>query len=56
MRITFRGADIYTVGPPAAGGLVIGEILKIVYERQLDNQVRTLEEAIESARRIMGSS
>jgi len=34
----------------------VGEILKIVYEQQLDNQVRTLEEAIESARRIMGSS
>jgi len=32
----------------------VGEILKIVYEQQLDNQVRTLEEAIESARRIMG--
>jgi gamma-glutamyltranspeptidase/glutathione hydrolase len=29
VRITFRGADIYTVAPPAAGGLVIGEILKI---------------------------
>jgi tRNA nucleotidyltransferase (CCA-adding enzyme) len=34
----------------------VGEILKIVYERQLDNQVRTLEEAIESARRIMGGN
>jgi tRNA nucleotidyltransferase (CCA-adding enzyme) len=31
----------------------VGEILKIVYEQQLDNQVRTLEQAIESARRIM---
>jgi len=29
VRIAFRGADIYTVAPPAAGGLVIGEILKI---------------------------
>jgi tRNA nucleotidyltransferase (CCA-adding enzyme) len=33
----------------------VGEILKIVYEQQLDNQVTTLEQAIESARRIMGS-
>ena len=32
----------------------IGEILKIVYEQQLDNHVTTLEQAIESARRIMG--
>jgi tRNA nucleotidyltransferase (CCA-adding enzyme) len=32
----------------------VGEILKIVYEQQLDNQVTTLEQAIESARRIMG--
>ncbi|HSY50336.1 MAG TPA: gamma-glutamyltransferase family protein [Thermoanaerobaculia bacterium] len=30
VRITFRGADIYTVAPPAAGGLVIGSILKII--------------------------
>jgi gamma-glutamyltranspeptidase/glutathione hydrolase len=29
VRITFRGADIYSVAPPAAGGLVLGEILKI---------------------------
>jgi tRNA nucleotidyltransferase (CCA-adding enzyme) len=33
----------------------VGEILKQVYEQQLDNQVTTLEQAIESARRIMGS-
>jgi len=32
----------------------VGEVLKIVYEQQLDNQVTTLEQAIESARRIMG--
>ncbi len=31
----------------------VGEILKAVYEQQLDNQVRTLEEAIAAARRIM---
>ncbi|HXH39017.1 MAG TPA: gamma-glutamyltransferase family protein [Thermoanaerobaculia bacterium] len=32
VRISFRGADIYSVAPPAAGGLVIGSILKIVPE------------------------
>ena len=32
----------------------VGEVLKLVYEQQLDNQVTTLEQAIESARRIMG--
>jgi tRNA nucleotidyltransferase (CCA-adding enzyme) len=32
----------------------VGEVLKIVYEQQLDNQVTTLEQAIESARRIIG--
>ena len=32
----------------------VGEILKAVYEQQLDGQVTTLEQAIESARRIMG--
>jgi tRNA nucleotidyltransferase (CCA-adding enzyme) len=32
----------------------VGDVLKIVYEQQLDNQVTTLDQAIESARRIMG--
>jgi len=31
----------------------VGEILKIVYEQQLDNQVRTLGEAIEAAKRLL---
>jgi tRNA nucleotidyltransferase (CCA-adding enzyme) len=31
----------------------IGEILKAVYEKQLDNQVTTLEEAIEAAERLL---
>jgi gamma-glutamyltranspeptidase / glutathione hydrolase len=30
VRIAFRGAEIYTVAPPAAGGIVLGSILKIV--------------------------
>ena len=33
----------------------VGEVLKIVYEQQLDNQVRTLDEAVASARRLIGS-
>jgi tRNA nucleotidyltransferase (CCA-adding enzyme) len=33
----------------------VGQILKAVYEQQLDNQVRTLDEALASARRIMGA-
>jgi hypothetical protein len=37
-----------------APGPRVGEILKAVYEQQLDNQVRTLEEAIESARALLG--
>jgi len=32
----------------------VGEVLKIVYEQQLDNQVTTLDQALQSARRIMG--
>jgi tRNA nucleotidyltransferase (CCA-adding enzyme) len=36
-----------------APGPRVGEILKAVYEQQLDNQVRTLEEAIESARMLL---
>jgi gamma-glutamyltranspeptidase/glutathione hydrolase len=47
VRITFRGADIYTVGPPAAGGLMIGEILKIVSGLDLrrPNAIHLLAEA-----------
>jgi gamma-glutamyltranspeptidase/glutathione hydrolase len=47
VRITFRGADIYTVAPPAAGGLVIGEILKIAGGLDLSrpNHIHLLAEA-----------
>jgi gamma-glutamyltranspeptidase / glutathione hydrolase len=47
VRITFRGADIYTVSPPAAGGLVIGSILKIVSGLDLSrpNYIHLLAEA-----------
>ncbi|MDP9361011.1 MAG: gamma-glutamyltransferase family protein, partial [Acidobacteriota bacterium] len=44
VRIAFRGAEIYTVAPPAAGGLVLGSILKIVngldLGRRSDSPVR----------------
>jgi gamma-glutamyltranspeptidase/glutathione hydrolase len=47
VRISFRGAEVYTVGPPAAGGLVIGEILKIVSGLDLSrpNYIHLLMEA-----------
>jgi gamma-glutamyltranspeptidase/glutathione hydrolase len=47
VRITFRGADIYTVAPPAAGGLVLGEILKIAGGLDLtrSNYIHLLAEA-----------
>jgi len=47
VRITFRGVDIYTVAPPASGGLVIGEILKIAGGLDLSrpNYIHLLVEA-----------
>jgi tRNA nucleotidyltransferase (CCA-adding enzyme) len=33
----------------------VGEVLKLVYERQLDGAVATLDEAVAAARRILGS-
>jgi gamma-glutamyltranspeptidase/glutathione hydrolase len=47
VRITFRGSDIYTVAPPAAGGLMLGSILKIVSGLDLSrpNYVHLLAEA-----------
>jgi gamma-glutamyltranspeptidase/glutathione hydrolase len=47
VRITFRGTDIYTVAPPAAGGLVLGSILKIANGLDLSgpNYVHLLAEA-----------
>jgi tRNA nucleotidyltransferase (CCA-adding enzyme) len=34
-------------GPP------VGEILRQVYERQLDGEIRTVEEAIEAAKKVI---
>jgi gamma-glutamyltranspeptidase/glutathione hydrolase len=47
VRVTFHGADIYTVAPPAAGGLMIGSILKIVSGLDLSkpNYIHLLGEA-----------
>jgi gamma-glutamyltranspeptidase/glutathione hydrolase len=47
VRIRFRGADIYSVAPPAAGGLALGEILKIVNGLDLSrpNYIHLLLEA-----------
>ena len=33
----------------------VGEVLKVVYEEQLDGSVSTLDEAIAAAKRIIGS-
>jgi gamma-glutamyltranspeptidase/glutathione hydrolase len=47
VRIAFHGADIYTVAPPAAGGLMLGSILKIVSGLALNkpNYIHLLVEA-----------
>jgi tRNA nucleotidyltransferase (CCA-adding enzyme) len=42
------GRHVLTLG--LAPGPRIGEILKLVYEKQLDGEIRTVEEAIEEAR------
>jgi tRNA nucleotidyltransferase (CCA-adding enzyme) len=44
------GRHLLALGMPP--GPRIGEILKKVYEQQMDNQVRTLEEAIDAAKRL----
>jgi gamma-glutamyltranspeptidase/glutathione hydrolase len=45
VRIAFRGCDIYTVPPPAAGGLMLGSILKIAGGLDLrTNRVHLLAE------------
>jgi tRNA nucleotidyltransferase (CCA-adding enzyme) len=43
------GRHVLALG--VAPGPRVGEVLKAVYERQLDGEVRTVEEAIEAARR-----
>jgi tRNA nucleotidyltransferase (CCA-adding enzyme) len=48
-----RGRDVLALG--VAPGPEVGRVLQAVYERQLDGAVRTLEEAREEARRILGA-
>jgi gamma-glutamyltranspeptidase/glutathione hydrolase len=50
ISIRFRGADIYTMPPPAAGGLVLGSILKIAGGLDL-SRANYLHLLIESERR-----
>jgi gamma-glutamyltranspeptidase/glutathione hydrolase len=47
VRVNFRGAEIYSVAPPAAGGLFVGSILKIAAGLDLShaNYVHLLTEA-----------
>jgi tRNA nucleotidyltransferase (CCA-adding enzyme) len=45
------GRHVVTLGVPP--GPRVGEILKQVYERQLDGEIRTIDEAVDAARRIV---
>jgi tRNA nucleotidyltransferase (CCA-adding enzyme) len=47
-----RGRDVVALGVPP--GPRVGEILRAVYERQLDGEVTTTGEAVAEARRILG--
>jgi tRNA nucleotidyltransferase (CCA-adding enzyme) len=47
-----RGRDVVALGVPP--GPRVGEILRAVYERQLDGAVTTADEAVAEAKRILG--
>jgi tRNA nucleotidyltransferase (CCA-adding enzyme) len=47
------GRHLLALGLPP--GPKVGEILKQVYEKQLDGQVTNVEEGIEEAKRLLGS-
>jgi hypothetical protein len=47
-----RGRDVLALGVPA--GPRVGEILRAVYELQLDGAVTTVEEARAEAKRLLG--
>ncbi|HWX24043.1 MAG TPA: HD domain-containing protein [Vicinamibacteria bacterium] len=47
-----RGRDLLALGVPP--GPRVGEVLRAVYERQLDGEVKSLEEAREEAQRLLG--
>ena len=47
-----RGRDVVALGVPP--GPRVGEILRAVYERQLDGEVKTADEAVAEAKRVLG--
>jgi tRNA nucleotidyltransferase (CCA-adding enzyme) len=49
-----RGRDVLALGAPS--GPEIGRVLRVVYERQLDGAVTTLDEARAEARRLLGGA
>lgn len=55
VHTTFRGADVYGMGPPSSGGIVISEILNILerYDLKSDGRgsARTLHRVTEAMRR-----
>lgn len=48
-----KGRDVVALGVPP--GPMVGRILRAVYERQLDGQVTTLDEALAEAKRMIAS-
>ena len=48
------GRHLLALGVPP--GPAMGELLKQIYERQLDGEVATTEEAIEAARRVLDAA
>jgi len=51
-RPLLLGRHLLALGVPA--GPRVGEVLKVVYEQQLDGTVTTVEDAIAAARRVLG--
>jgi tRNA nucleotidyltransferase (CCA-adding enzyme) len=49
-----RGRDLLALG--LSPGPRVGEVLKQIYERQLDGEITSAEEGIEAARQILGVS
>jgi tRNA nucleotidyltransferase (CCA-adding enzyme) len=49
-----KGRHVVSLGVPP--GPAVGHIVRAVYERQLDGAVRTIEEAIEEAQRMVSST
>ncbi len=57
VRIRWRGYDLYTMAPPSAGGIVMGEVLNMLSGFDLKtsgfNSARTLHLIAEASRRAM---